>query len=414
MKRRSILIIDFVIYWSIIIVPFSMAISIAAMNVFAGFLLVGFLIKKAIKKEALFNKTALNKPLLILFAITVLSLFNTIDLTDSLKGGVFKLLRYILVFFIILQELKDAKHARRAVFSMVFGVVFASLDGIWQVATGHDFVRGYEPIINLGLVRATASFKDANTFGIYLSAIAPLLLGMTLFYFKRRARALFIALSLLVLLAALLTYSRPTLLALYVALFFLAIARKNKGMIIFLVILTLLSPFLLPASIKEWAGKVEYNPIRFMCNDDRIAIYQHSFNMIKAHPLLGVGANTYMKNYRFYKNSPEYRNIVTSDYIYAHNNFLHMAAEIGLAGLAVFFWLLYQLFRQGVNIYRKLQDDYLRVLSLSLSACLIAFLINGLTESSLYYSRVSLLFWYLAGFSIALKKFSDADRAKNS
>ncbi|MFC1674348.1 O-antigen ligase family protein [Candidatus Omnitrophota bacterium] len=414
MKRRLISIIDFVIYWSIIIVPFSMAISIAAMNVFAGLLLVGFLIKKAIKKEAIFGRTALNLPLLILFAITVLSLFNTIDFTDSIKGGVFKLLRYILLFFIIIQELRDANHTKRVFFSMALGVVFASFDGIWQVVTGHDFVRGYEPIINLSLVRATASFKDANTFGIYLSAIAPLLFGMTLFYFKRRLRVLLVILSLLVLAAALLTYSRPTLLAIYVVLFYFAIAKKNKALIIFMVMITLLFPFLLPGSIKKWAGEVEYNPVRFMCNDDRIATYRNSLKMIKTHPLIGVGANTYMKNYRNYKESPEYRNVVTSDYMYAHNNFLHMAAEIGLAGLAVFFWLLYQLFKQGVNIYRKLKDGYFKVLSLSLSACLIAFLINGLTESSLYYSRVALLFWYLAGFSIALKKFTDADRAENS
>ena len=44
-------------------------------------------------------------------------------------------------------------------------------------------------------------------------------------------------------------------------------------------------------------------------------------------------------------------------------------------------------------------------------ACLIAFLVNGLTESSLYYSRVTLIFWYLVGVSLGLKKFGYGDQS---
>jgi putative inorganic carbon (HCO3(-)) transporter len=112
-----------------------------------------------------------------------------------------------------------------------------------------------------------------------------------------------------------------------------------------------------------------------------------------------------MKNYKKYKESPEYRNIITQDYMYAHNIYLHMAAEIGLIGLTVFIRLLFKLSIEIRRIYRLLDESYLKVTLLSLSACLIAFLVNGLTESSLYYSRVALIFWYMAGFSLSLKKF---------
>ena len=147
-----------------------------------------------------------------------------------------------------------------------------------------------------------------------------------------------------------------------------------------------------------------------MCNDDRIAFYQHSLNMIKAHPLIGLGANTYMKNYKNYKNNPEYRNVVTIDNVYAHNIYLHMSAEIGLIGFAVFIWLLVRIFSEAKAIYKVMQDNFLKVFALSLIACLIAFLVNGLTESSLYYARVAPVFWYLIGLIFALKKFAYADR----
>jgi putative inorganic carbon (HCO3(-)) transporter len=130
--------------------------------------------------------------------------------------------------------------------------------------------------------------------------------------------------------------------------------------------------------------------------------------MIRAHPLIGLGANTYMKNYKKYKESPEYRNVVTADTLYAHNNFLHLAAEVGLIGLLVFLWFLYQLFRGSILIYQRL-SGYIQAVALSLIACLAAFLINGLTESSFYSSRVALIFWYLAGLMFGLAKLTYRD-----
>lgn len=397
---------DTVIYWLIILLPFSMAIAPAPMNVFMGLLLASFLAKKLLRKERIFAQSALNMPLLFLFLITCVSAFNSICLRDTLKGGILRLLQYILVFTIVREEVRDKAHLKKILISMSLGAILASGNAIFQVTTGRDFIRGYMPILNLDLVRATASFKDANLLGIYLSALAPILFGLTLFYFHGRKKIAMCALSLLVLAAIALTYSRPTLLAVYLILFFFGLVRKSKALIAVLALFTLASPFLLPQSVKNWAKDVEYNPLRFMCNDDRIAIYRNSLLMIKAHPIIGVGANAFMKSYKYYKESPEYRSIVTLDEIKAHNNFLQMAGEIGLIGLGVFLWFLYRLFKEAQAIYKSLSGQFLKQAALSLIACLIAFLVNGMTESSLYYSVVAMLFWYLAGLALSLKKIA--------
>ncbi len=410
MPQRAIKVFDFVIYWTIILIPFSMAIAPAPMNIFMGLLIVSFLAKKILKKERLFTKTALDPPLILLFSITFLSIFYSPDLKDTIRGGIFRLLQYIFVFFIMAEEVRERKHIRNIVWSISLGLILTSANEIFQVLTGKDFIRGYATVINIGIVRATSSFKDANTLGVYLSAISPLLLGLTMFYFKGKEKMFFVMVSLLALVGVVLTYSRPTILALYLILFFFGFVQKNKALITFMVIVTLVSMFIIPKSVKEWARQVEYNPLRLMCNDDRIAVYRNSLNMIKAHPLIGLGANTFMKNYRFYKEKPEYRNVVTIDYIYAHNNFLQMAAEIGLVGLGIFIWMLYKLFQETTEIYQKLGEPYLKIVSLSLVACLVAFLVNGLTESSLYSGRVAMIFWYLAGLAIGLKQFIHADK----
>ena len=404
---KVIQVTDFLIYWLAILLPFSMAIAPAPMNVFMGLLLASFLLNKIAKKQWRLFSTGINLPLLVFFLVTCLSLVNSISLKDSMRGGVLRLLQYIFILFALAEGVRDLKHMRRILFAVSCGLALSSIDAIWQVFSGHDFIRGYGPVINLGLVRATASFKDSNTFGIYLSALAGLPLAMAIFCKNGPRRIFYILLSGLAIVGIALTYSRPTLLALYVILWFFAVIGKKRGLLFVLIVFTLSSWFLLPRAVKDWAKEVNYNPVRFMCNDDRIAIYRNSLNMIRHHPVIGVGANTFMRNYQTYKESPEYMNIVTLDYMYAHNNFLHMAGEIGLAGLAVFIWLIYAYFVSAWKTYKSINDGSLKIFSLALIACLAAFLINGLTESSLYSSRVALIFWYLAGFSLGLKRLVD-------
>jgi len=80
--------------------------------------------------------------------------------------------------------------------------------------------------LNIGLNRATASFKDANLLGIYLSGSAPLIWGVAYFLAKGKTRIILFIISLLTFIGIILTYSRPTLLAAYGAILFSGLLRK--------------------------------------------------------------------------------------------------------------------------------------------------------------------------------------------
>ncbi len=399
---------DFMAYWAMVLLPFSIAIAPGLTNTFMGFLFFGFLVKKILKREQPFISTPINLPFVLLLAVSVLSMINSVDYSASFRG-MQKLLLNALLFLVCAQEVKDKKHIQKIFISIVLGAALSSFDAIWQVNFGKDFIRGNEPIINIGLTRATAAFPNANVFGIYLSAIAPLIIGLSLFFFKGKQKLVMLFFAVLATVGIVLTYSRGTALALYVAVLFMSIVRKNKVITWALVALLLIFPFILPKSVKEWAKYWHYNPVIFMCNSDRISIYRNTFNMIHHHPVIGVGVNTYSKNYAKYK-LPEPADSQTSDFMYAHNHFLQMAGEIGLVGLAVFLWLLSRLFKNGMSTYRLLKDEYFKIFSLSIVACLIAFLVNGLTETSLYYSRVAMIFWYLTGLSLAMGRFSHENK----
>ncbi|HNX81559.1 MAG TPA: O-antigen ligase family protein [Candidatus Omnitrophota bacterium] len=402
-------VLNCILYWSIVAIPFFTAIAPAPMNVFVGFLIAAWLLKMILFREKMFSITPLTISLLAFLAVLIISLINSVCISDSLKGGVFRFLQYICVVWIVSREVRDTKHCRIIIGAIGISCALISVDAIWQVITGKDFIRHYAPVINLGIVRATASFKDSNLLGIYLSAVTPLFIGLSLFFYK--GKKLFIVSLVTVLAGAgiFLTYSRPTYLALCIVILLFALIRKSKPLITILLCALIIAPFATPRQVKEWARSVDYNPVRFMCNDDRIAIYRNSIQMIRQHPIIGVGANTFMKNYARYKENPEYRNVVTTDYAYAHNNFLHMTGETGFLGLGVFLVFLVLLFKEAAAIYKRQTNSYTAILSLSLTTCLASFLINGLTESSLYYARIAGIFWFLIGFLLALGRHGFTD-----
>jgi len=402
--QRIIKYLNIVIYWMIVLIPFSIAIAPAIVHAFIGIMSVSFLVKKILKKEKLFINTALNLPFMFLVIISFISFRNSIDYGDSLRG-IGKLIINAFTFLVCAEEIRDKKHIIRILLSVFFGATLVSTDALWQIAFGKDFIRGNELKSAIGLIRATASFPNPNVFGVYLCAITPLIIGLSLFYSKGKTKLLMLAVSALAVTGIVLTFSRSSALGLFIAVLFISIVRRNKIIISLLLSILIISPFIMPNKIKDWAKSINYNPIIFMLNADRVSIYRNAVNMIRHHPFIGVGVNTFSKNYSTYK-LPETPGAESAPHVYAHNIFLHMAGDIGLLGLVSFLWMIIRFFKDNLRTYRNLKDIFLKVVCISLCACIIAFLINGLTETNLYYARVSMIFWYLIGFSLSFNRLT--------
>ena len=100
-----------------------------------------------------------------------------------------------------------------------------------------------------------------------------------------------------------------------------------------------------------------YNPDE-VYGFERIYYYATAVKLFVSHPVLGVGAG----NYQFFDRSMEGE---AAGGI-AHNQFLTIAAEEGLAGLVIFFWLVFTLFRlrkqlRLPSILLEDEHDWLRV-----------------------------------------------------
>ena len=398
-------VLEFILYWSIVLAPFTVAISTGLSNTFLGFIAFAYFFKKIIKREKPFTvNSPIKLPFLLFVVIALISMRNTISFIDSWHG-IIKMLKYGLIFLICAEEIQNISHLKKIVLSLACAALLTSIDGFWQLRFCWDFVRreAVQSIL-IKLARPTGPFPNPNVMGIYLGMITPLFVGLAMYYYEAKEKIYWSIISLIAAAGIYVTFSRGSGLGLFFSVLFLALMRRHKLMLTVLIAVLLIFPLVMPKNIKVWAKDINYNPLVFLCNQDRISMYMNATHMISQHPFIGVGVNTYSKNYGKYKTDEAEAYAHTLDTAYAQNNFFQMAGEIGLVGLGIFLWFLSLLFSGLMHIYRTSGDKYLKIFSLSLISCFIAFLINGLTESSLYYSRIAVMFWYLIGLSLSLDK----------
>ncbi len=233
-------------------------------------------------------------------------------------------------------------------------------------------------------------------------------ISLALYHWKRYKKIIAIALSALCIAGLYLTFSRGAVMAIIVGLLIIALVRKDKLILGGFICILVVAPFLIPQKAKDFAQSVHYNPLFVLFNQDRISAWRNATNMVAHHPVIGVGVNTFSINYGTYK-LEEHGDQITGSSFYAHNIFLQMAGETGLLGVSCFIWFLVSFFWITAGAYKRMRVPLDKVMLLGLIASVSAFLINGISETSLYYARVSMIFWLLIGCAIAVTRLKQED-----
>ncbi|MCM8799839.1 MAG: O-antigen ligase family protein [Candidatus Omnitrophica bacterium] len=403
---RKIKLIDFLKKATLLLlcmVIFSIPISIALTNITIGLALIFWLINKILNKDLIFKKTPINIFLILLILVSAISMVNSSNIVSSL-GGMQKLAKYIFLFFIIVETVDDKDKLKRIVFAWILGLSLVSIDGFFQYLTGKDFIRGYPlPVSlwkmygNLPSPRIKASMHNPNDFACYLISSIPLILPLFLYYTKRFKKMLLGLIFVISFFCMFHTQFRGAGLAFVVIVILLSIIKKDIRLAILLLIFLLSLPIILPKPLLYWLVQ-NINPYDFFIEDmGRRRHWQTALEMVKKHPFVGVGINTFSISYIKYKD-------IKDPFVgfYAHNSYLHLAGETGLIGLMIFIWMLIVITKNWINFYRKQKDKNLKDISLGIFLGWLGFLIAGLLESSLQISNLAVLFWFITGVLVGI------------
>ena len=208
---------------------------------------------------------------------------------------------------------------------------------------------------------------------------------------KDKRKSLFWYLGALVIfLAMVYTYTRMALLAVFFG-FFLMVFKMKRFRLIGIIIL-LLIPLLIPASMID---RVQQTFSFDMSIFIRVLAWYHALKQIAAHPLFGIGISTWQT---------WYLNVIPFTFLYAehpHNLFLRVFVEIGVFGFICYFWIIYRVMRDfRRRVVKPSQDNYYSVIYIGMLSLLFA----CLTDVFIQQYDLSVAFWSCIAFMYALSR----------
>lgn len=380
---------EYSLYGIIIVIPFSNA----AIESFFGLAFLFFVCRKMIKPDFGSLKSVSSLFLLFFLFFMGLSLFNSGPyIVKSLKALLLKWTEYAMIFVITLDTLSDTKRMRNCLFILLGMAFIICIDALFQLIFGADFLR-QRIIISLSeksvLQGVTSSFHHYNSLGTYLVFNLGLVLSLLIFIKNKSYKIVLFALMVLLLVCLMLTFSRGSwigFLSILTLMLFLS-PKINKLVYIFFIFIIIM---VFVPGVRERAMLI-FSP---QGDTERFNIWQGTLLMIKEHPFLGKGLGTYMDYFQKYTGKTVIQ--------YAHNCYLQIWAEAGLFALLSFISFSGSVLYQSTKIFRY--NNFLSSLLLGLVCSFFGFLVQIFFDSQLYSLELSVLFWFMAGFIIAITK----------
>jgi putative inorganic carbon (HCO3(-)) transporter len=128
--------------------------------------------------------------------------------------------------------------------------------------------------------------------------------------------------------------------------------------------------------------------------ESRLPQFEIAYEIIKDHPGLGVGINNYTSVMHQYDYTADGIDSITPHAV--HNIFLHLGAEMGLPGLAVFVWFITSIFVVGMRRITG-NGDASTYAAIGMLGGILAFLAHGLADVEGLGGKLYLFVWFFAG-----------------
>ena len=277
----------------------------------------------------------------------------------------------------------DQKVLWRVVDALMLAGVIVAVVGLIQYAFNINIITA-----EAGQHRLRSVYGSPNNVGLFLGRVLPILIAVVLLG-KGRRRWWYGVSVLPVALAIVLSFSKGALLL---------------GIPAALVVIGVLAGgrWLWAAVGAVAAGGLAAIPLlrtpRFASLLDltsgtsffRVNVWHSALLMIREHPILGVGLDNFLYQYRGRYMFPDAW--AESMLSHPHNIVLDYAARLGLMGLAVGLWLQ-AAFWQAALPLRKLSDPLNRALAIGLMASMADFLAHGLVDASYFVIDLAYVFF---------------------
>ena len=383
------------------IVPTMMVLGLFAV------IIVSFLIKVFITGKTDLKFSVIDLFVLLFGGIVAYSLAISYNFASS-SPVVLVYLLYIMFYF----AAKNTINTREKFFTVlsiiaVSGLVVAAF-GVWQRVTG-NFVMTEAwldtDFFDPSMVRIYSTLENPNVLGQYLIFIVMISFGM-FYYFKNYAHKT-IAFGIMAVsgLCLVFTQSRGAWLGVILAMGIFALLRDRRLVVLGLLGL-LAAPFIISPEVLQ--RFLSIGDLADTSTNFRLSILLGSLDMAQIFWPIGIGLGT--ENFNMIYNLYAFS---AARALHSHNLYLQLVIDLGIAGLATFL-LIAAAFIKGLFVETsKNPDKHIKTAAAVLSAAMLGYLLQGMTDNIWYNYRVLAFFWLILALGTALLDFINNGGQKN-
>jgi O-antigen ligase len=380
--------------------------AICVIHLVTLFALTALLLEKSLSWSWKWIATPLDKPILILLTLSMLSTIFSSHTFTSIWSFIL-LCNYVIIFYLIIHTVRTRAQFRQLVYLIIGLAAFISIIGVLKKFCGNPFpwwdYTDFQPA--RAWDRLSSTFGNADHLAGYMEMTIPLLLGLFVTGFREMKLFFLIVLAILLFIALILSLSRGGWLGAFIGLSFMCAALlfnpyfQSKKLVLTVVCGFFVVAFIVLSStpVVERIRTIEEmdNISNFRSRVARITVWGGVVEMIKDHPLLGTGPGTFAAIYTQYQPPGFDRR-----YFAAHNDYLHFTSETGLALVPVMAWMMTAFFVKG---FKKLNHPSRLVRGTTLGAMsgVTAMLVHSIFDFNLHIPANAILFTVLAAMVVS-------------
>lgn len=323
-------------------------------------------------------------------AFSLLSIINSPVKDFSAFFWTYNVAVPLCVYYLTLSYVDTYEMRKKLLLVIIASALCTCIYGLYQyshmygIGSGEWVDSSKFPLIKR---RLFSTLQNPNLMGAYLLEVLAIASPLSILHkrLKRPWQAWLIILFFLV--CVTLTYSRGIWVSLVVMVLYWGLVLERR---------LLLSLLAIPFVLFFYHGGVARRLWSLFQSHDtsvslRYALWDSSTYMIQDHPWIGVGWGAYWAVY------PQYNYFIQDPQTviyHAHNMFIHLAAVIGLPGMACFVGLMLV---HAWKAYRLDTQDRTAelVIKYGITALVLGVMVSGITDFELYSHQVTMIFWQI-------------------
>jgi putative inorganic carbon (HCO3(-)) transporter len=277
---------------------------------------------------------------------------------------------------------------RLFIFTMCITILAVNYSS-WSIVSGRDFSTYSDDLRDGG----SMGYAGSNGLAAFEAQAIAFLAALAAFERRSLLRLAYYGIAAFSVVCLMYSLSRGGYVALLAACLFLGLA-KQRMLLVFLVVLLLAWTNLVPMAVQQRISMTYDEQTGSLDNsaETRLSLWENAMQVFGGNVVFGTGFNTYA-----YMHLNKRTDGGEGYYEDTHNFFIKVLLETGIAGLAIFIWLLGRTALSGFRLFRKARDPFFASLGLGLVGWLVSAIVANLFGDRWTFLQVNSYMWILGG-----------------